>query len=70
VNIQEVNTEANFEIWDGASYEVILGMAWPKEVNAWIACSKREVHDKLQNNKSFSIRGKRSLPNTYILSHL
>ena len=29
VNIQEVNTEADFEVWDEVRYEVIPGMAWP-----------------------------------------
>jgi hypothetical protein len=69
VNIQGVNTEAYFEVWDGARYEVILGMAWFEEVDAWIACKGGEVHDKLQNGKSFSVRGKRSLPSTHMLSH-
>ena len=67
VNIQGVNTEADFEVWDGARYEVILGMTWLKEVDAWIACQEGEVHGKLLNGKFFSIRGKRSLPNTPIL---
>ena len=69
VSIQGVNTEADFEVWDGARYEVILGMAWLKEVDAWIACREGEVHGKLQDGKSFSVRGKRSLPNTPTLSH-
>ena len=70
VSIQGVNTEADFEVWDGARYEVILGMAWLKEVDAWIACKEGAVHGKLQNGKSFSIRGKRSLPSVPTLSHL
>jgi hypothetical protein len=69
VNIQGVNTEADFEVWDGVRYEVILGMAWLKEVDAWIAC-RGAVHGKLQNGKSFSIKGKRSLPSIPTLSHL
>ena len=69
VNMQGVNTEADFEVWDGTRYEVILGMAWLKEVNVWIACREGEVHEKLQNGKFFSIRGKIFLPNTLTLSH-
>ena len=70
INIQRMNTEANFEIWDAARYEMIPGMAWLKEVDAWIAYKEGEVHGKLQSGKSFSIRGKRSLPTTPTLPHL
>ena len=70
VNIRGVNTEADFNVWDKAQYELILGMAWLKEVDAWIACREGEVHGKLQNGIFFSIRGKRSLPSTPTISHL
>jgi hypothetical protein len=29
VDIEEMNIEVDFEVWDGARYEVVLGMAWP-----------------------------------------
>ena len=70
LNIQGVDAEVDFEVWDGARYEVILGMAWLKEVDAWIACREGAVHGKLHNGKSFSVKGKRSLPNIPTLSHL
>ena len=56
VKIQGVNIEANFEVWDGTRYEVKLGMAWFKQVDAWIACKEGTVHGKLQNGNFFSIR--------------
>ena len=34
VSIQGVDTEVDFEVWSGARYEVILGMAWLKQVDA------------------------------------
>ena len=39
-------------------------------MDAWIACKEGVVHGELQNDKIFSIRGKRSLPNVPTLSHL
>ena len=62
--------EVDFEVWNGARYEVILDMAWLKQVDAWIACKEEAVHGKLHNGKSFCIGGKRSLPNTPTISHL
>jgi hypothetical protein len=70
ISIQGVNTTADFEVWNGARYDVILGMAWLREVDAWIACKEGAVHGKLQNGKAFCIKGKRSLPNIPLLSHL
>jgi hypothetical protein len=55
---------------DGARYDVILGMAWLQEVDAWISCKEGAVHGKLQNGKTFWARGKRSLPNIPLLFHL
>jgi hypothetical protein len=40
----------NFEISGGARYEVILGMMWLKQVDAWITCKEWVVHGKLQND--------------------
>ena len=70
VSIQGVDTEVDFEVWNGARYEVILGMAWLKQVDAWIACKEGAIHGKLQNDKFFTIKGKRSLPNIPMLSHV
>ena len=70
VNIQGVDTLMDFEVWNGARYEVILGMGWLNQVDAWIACKEGVVHGKLQNERSFSIRGKRSLPSIPMLSYL
>ncbi|MBE3102723.1 MAG: hypothetical protein IMZ40_00590, partial [Bacilli bacterium] len=70
VNIQGVDTEVDFEVWNGARYEVILGMAWLKQVDAWIACKEGAVHGKIHNGESFTIRGKRSSPRVPMLSHL
>jgi hypothetical protein len=33
VNIR-ISIQANFEIWNGACYDVILGIAWLQEVDA------------------------------------
>jgi hypothetical protein len=44
VSIQGVDTEVDFEVWNGARYEVILGMAWLKQVDAWIACKEGAIH--------------------------
>ena len=70
VNIQGVDTLVDFEVWNEARYEMILGMGWLNQVDAWIACKEEVVHGKLQNGRSFSIRGKRSLPSIPMLSHL
>lgn len=70
VDIQGVNTCADFEVWSGARYDVILGMAWLCQVDAHIVCKEGAVHGKLSDGKSFSIRGKRSLPKIPVLSHL
>jgi hypothetical protein len=70
ISIQGVHTTADFEVWNGARYDVILGMAWLREVDAWIACKEGAIHGKLQNGKAFCIKGKRSLPNIPLLSHL
>ena len=34
VIIQRRDTNVDFECWDGARYEVILGIVWLKQVNA------------------------------------
>ena len=65
-----MNIEADFEVWNGARYEVILGMEWLKEIDGWIECKEEEVHGKLKNDKFFFVRGKKSLPNTPTLLHL
>ena len=70
ISIQRVDTMVDFEVWNGARYEVILGMAWLKQVDVWIACKEGAVHGKLHNGNPFSIRGKRSFPHAPILSHL
>jgi hypothetical protein len=70
VSIQGVHTTADFEVWNGAMYDVILGMAWLREVDAWIACKEGAFHGKLQNGKAFCIKGKRSLPNIPLFSYL
>ena len=70
ISIQGVETTADFEVWSGARYDVILGMAWLRQVDAWIACKEGAVYGKLNNGKSFSIKGKRALSNVPILSHL
>ena len=49
---------------------MILGMGWLNQVDAWIACKEGVVHGKLQNGRSFSIRGKRSLASIPMFSHL
>jgi hypothetical protein len=70
VSIQRVDTIVDFEVWNRARYNVILGMVWLQEVDAWFACKEGAVHGKLQNGKAFCIKGKRSLPNIPLLSHL
>ena len=70
VNIQGVDTLVDFKVWNGARYEVILGMGWLNQVDAWISCKEGVVHRKLQNGRFFSIRGKRSLPSIPMFSHL
>jgi len=34
VSIQGVETKVDFEVWNGAHYDVILGMAWLRQVDA------------------------------------
>ena len=46
VDIQGFNIVANFEVWKGMQYNIILEMAWLCQVNAHIAC-KGVVHGKL-----------------------
>ena len=70
VNIQGMDTLVDFEVWNGVRYEVILGMEWLNQVDAWIAYKEGVVHGQLQNGRSFSIRGKRSLPSIPMFSHL
>ena len=70
VSIQGVDTKVDFEVWNGVRYKVILGMAWLKQVDAWIVCKEGAVHGKLHNGKSFSIRGKRFFPHIPTLSDL
>ena len=52
---------ANFEVWTGSQYDVILGMSWLNDVDAWIACKHGEVHDKLFDDKPFTIKTTRVL---------
>ena len=47
VNIQGVDRLVDFEVWNGARYEVIFGMGWLNQVDAWIACKEGVVHGKL-----------------------
>jgi hypothetical protein len=70
ISIQGVDTIMDFKVWNGARYDVILGMAWLREVDAWIACKEGVVHRKLQNGKNKFIKDKRSLPNIPLLSSL
>ena len=37
----------DFEGWDGARYEVILRMAWLKNVDAWIASNEGVFHGNI-----------------------
>lgn len=39
-------------------------------MDAWIACKEGAVHGKLKDGKPFIIKGKRSLPNVPLFSHL
>ena len=47
VNIQGVDTKVDIEVWNEARYEVILDMAWLKQMDAWIACKEGAIHGKL-----------------------
>lgn len=69
VNIQGVDTKVDFKIWNRTKFEVIMSMAWLKQVEAWIAIKEGAIHGKLYNGKFFSIKGKRSLPSIPTLSH-
>jgi len=51
VSIQGVETKVNFEVWNGARYNVILGMVWLRQVDAWIACKEGTVHGKLKDER-------------------
>ena len=66
--LQGTQTIANFEVWTGNQYDVILGMSWLNDVDAWIACKHREVYGKLSNSKPFTIKGTRALPKIPLLS--
>ena len=68
VILQGTQTIANFEVWTGSQYDVILGMTWLNDVDAWIACKHGEVHGKLPNGKPFTIKGTRALPKIPLLS--
>jgi hypothetical protein len=67
-NIQGMHTMADFEVWNEARYDVILGITWLEQVDAWIACKEGAVYGKLQNDKIFCIKCKRFLPNAPMLS--
>jgi hypothetical protein len=56
ISIQGVDTLADFEVWNGARYDVILGMTWLKQVDAWIACKERAVYGTLEDGEEFSIK--------------
>ena len=51
MNIQGMDTKANFKLRNEARYEVILRMAWLKQVDAWIACKEGAIHGKLHDGK-------------------
>ena len=68
VILQETQTMADFEIWSGSQYDVILGMSWFNDVDAWIACKPREANGKLSDDKPFTIKGTRALPKIPLLS--
>jgi adenylyl- and sulfurtransferase ThiI len=59
---------ADFEVWNEAMYDVILVITWLEQVDAWIACKVGAVYGKLQNDKTFCIKCKRSLPNAPMFS--
>ena len=46
-----MDTKEDFKVWNEARYEVILGMVWLKQVDAWIACKEGAIHRKLHNGK-------------------
>jgi hypothetical protein len=46
-----MDTKEDFKVWNEARYEVILGMVWLKQVDAWIACKEGAIHGKLHNGK-------------------
>jgi len=58
MSIQGIETKVDFEVWNGVHYDVILGMAWLYQVDAWIACKEGVVHRKLKDGKPFIIKGK------------
>ena len=43
----------DFKVWNEARYEVILNMVWLKQVEAWIACKEKTIHEKLYSIKYF-----------------
>lgn len=47
VDIQGINIVADFEVWSGAPYNIILGMAWLCQVDAHITCKEGAVHENL-----------------------
>ena len=66
--MQGTLTIANFEVWIWSQYDVILGMSWFNDVDAWIACKHEEVHGKLYYDKPFTFKGTRALPKIPLLS--
>ena len=48
VGIQGVDTIVDFEIWNEARCDVILGLAWLQQVDAWIAYKEGAIYGKFK----------------------
>jgi hypothetical protein len=48
VGIEGVDTIVDFEIWNEASCDFILGLAWLQQVDAWIAYKEGAIYGKFQ----------------------
>ena len=66
--LQGTQTIANFEIYIGCRYDVILKMLWLNDVDACIIYKHRKFHGKHFDSKPFTIKGTKILIKIPLLS--